>query len=435
MRKLIFIICLIIGISISTDAQKLLKYSGKYDNGMAVPGEADYTYYKEENTFKQIKQGRFRYTVKSKANDYRFNQSFIGNYHNDLKDGEWSYRINARDYFKNKDDYYSTGSISLVSKYKQGMPQGRWEFNSALKNRKRLSNGSKIEWDRYLAEETVKIIVNFNNGLLVDSVKILTNYGYELQGVFDKNGMCDKTWIYIEKETKTITEYSHGLKKSQKVISTKDNKEISNLVYTDDMKMHSQFVTQKSKDFAFEVDTFTMLRNHKDFMVSMIYNNIFNDDYFLYRYVPGDLIYYFEAPKFVSKLKGAYILYFDNKITNSQINRLSDLDKLEKKIIDINSKAQKISKSKTLSEDANNKVSVIYINAKNAKMYTCHASFIVNEMDIKKGIEKAKVNCERKYNVKVEIPNFKSKNEAIEYFIKTLEDILVASERNYEAIK
>ena len=402
---------------------------------MSIPSEATYTYYKDQNTSKEIKHGKFRYTVKLKDKDYRFYQSFTGVYYNNLKDGEWIYKLTIRDYFKDNQDYYLSGAISLTAKYHRGVPQGRWIFKSELKKRKRLSKGSHIEWDRYLPNDSIKIIVNFKDGMLVDSIKILTSMGNELEGVFDKYGMCDKTWIYIENGTKTITEYSHGLKKSEKVILVEDNKEISNFVYTDDIKMHSQFITQKSKDVAFKVDTFSILRNKKDFMVSMIFDNIFNNDYFLYRYVPGDLFYYFDAPKFNSKLRGGYVLKFENKITTSQINRLSELNKLEKKIIDFDSKTQKISKGKTLSADAKTKIGLIKLNAKNASMYTCHASFIVNEMDIKKGIEKAKANCERKHNVRVNIPDFKSKNEAIEYFIKTLKDMLHASEKYYEAIK
>ena len=434
MKKSLIIICCILGISVSALAQELQKYSGHYDNGMPVPAEAIYTYYKAKNNVDKIKHGKFRYTVKSKSRDYKFNQSFTGMYHNNLKDKEWLYRLNIRDYFKNKQDYYVSGAISLTAHYKKGVPDGKWIFISELKRRKRISAGSKNDWDRYLPEEIIKITLNFRNGMLVDSVKIHTSYGDELDGFFDKNGMCDKKWIYIENGKKTIIEYSNGLKKSEKIISVSDSKTISNKVFSDDIDMHAEFIVQKTQDLPFELDTFSILRNKSNFMVSMIFNNIFNDKYFCYRYIPGDLMYYFESSKFKNKIKGAYELNFSNRITDSQLKKLAERNRLESKIINVRRNAQKFAKGKTLSKDSDSKLKIINQNASKVRMYTCYASFIVNEMDIKKGMERAKANCERKHFIKIKTPNFISKNEAVEYFIKTLKDMLVVSEQYYESI-
>ncbi len=140
---LLFILCLFPLLQLF--GQPLQKHQGKLQNGFTDPGDVTFTYRVDEKTDQQVKQGNFRYSVKAKDDQYRFNHNVTGSYANNLKEGAWSYKINQKDFRLQHQGLYTTGTVSLDASYRQGFPDGTWNYQSVLKNRpgeKKQANGS-----------------------------------------------------------------------------------------------------------------------------------------------------------------------------------------------------------------------------------------------------------------------------------------------------
>ena len=434
-KSILLSIALILFLSLSLKSQEQKKYSGKYINGITEPAEATYSYYDSQNNLGKIKHGSFRYSVKSKNKNSRFYQNINGSFVHNFKNGTWNYKLNFRDYYKTADNFYETGVISLIANYKNGIPDGKWTFQSVIKKRKRLSKGAKIEWDRYLPETKINMQINFKDGILVDSVKIYSSDGVELDGIFDKKGFFDKNWIYKKGNIEEVTEYAHGLKNSITTKNILDGKTINTSIFADEIKRMEIYKSSKSiGELPFTVETNSLIKNKNLYLVKMILNKIYNDSYFIYKYIPGDKCYYFKGTNFVFDVKGAYELSFSNKITNAQIQKLMELNKVKNKIDNINNLSQKLLKTPNLQETTKNRIKTINYNTAKVKKIICLTSFVINQLDVKEGIKNAKINCNKKHFAKIDLPEFKTKEEAIDFFIDQSKKLLKESESHYEYI-
>lgn len=257
------------------NAQKPLRYEGPFNNGLREAGTASYSYILDENR-KQIFQGGFRYSVKVKETDYRFTQSFTGNYVAGLKNGQWEYNIATKDYRVPNSDLYETSEIQLTASYRDGIPDGKWKFKAFVQERKNVQNNGQISWLPFKTTKNIEINLNFKNGVLIDTVSINDKLGEYVDYILDENGFVRLLFNHTKNEQ---TLYVDGVVFEKRVGE-------SNIEKNPDFVVYSMLKNKKVSNV--KLDTLSMF-TLPNFTVAKILNGtIFNTNYFLFKYITGD---------------------------------------------------------------------------------------------------------------------------------------------------
>lgn len=181
-------------LSIITFGQTLKTFNGAFSDGKLQNGSAVYTYYEDPETHEYLKQGAFKYTFNGKGDYQGYNQTITGNFEKGLKTGTWTYSITMAD-FGNDNPYY-TGTVSLVSNYKNGYADGNWKEVRSYKTRKKYFSYSKYAWEAFGPVKNMTINMNFKNGFIVGEVNINDEFAnFKASGNYDNNSLCIGTWI------------------------------------------------------------------------------------------------------------------------------------------------------------------------------------------------------------------------------------------------
>ena len=182
--------------SSSLIAQTLKTYNGDMQDAILDKGKASYTYYEKGTEI--VKHGKFSYSWKDvqaiQVRDKKINVSLIktisGNYKDGLKDGVWNYAVRFTDYALNhaysgdysipSDNTYSTGSISMQSSYKSGVPNGNWSYTETFKTRYAIPKPYNTwVWSGYSKSNTITLKAQFNDGVLVGNFVYNNPYANE----------------------------------------------------------------------------------------------------------------------------------------------------------------------------------------------------------------------------------------------------------------
>ena len=176
-------------ISIVALSQKLKTFSGAFADGKSQNGNAVYTYYEDPETHEYVKQGLFKYIFVCKSGYKGYNQTISGSFDKGLKNGLWTYIITMIDF---GDDNYSTGTVTLVSNYKNGYANGNWKEVRSIKTRRR----NYYKWGLFGPLKTMNINMNFKNGSIVGNVNINDGFAkFKATGNYDNNSLCIATWL------------------------------------------------------------------------------------------------------------------------------------------------------------------------------------------------------------------------------------------------
>lgn len=275
MRFFLVFLSVLIFSSISF-AQKSLRYSGDFYNGMRIKGEANYSYYLDENNNK-IKNGSFRYSAREKTDTWRYSSSITGNFSKNLRHGKWVYVIESKDFEKSKEGYYYNISISLTANYNNGKPNGNWHFRTIKSQHKKEKRQNRWRNVGDTVIENVSIDLKWNNGVLVDSLGIIVHDVDEILAIMDSNGFM-KSISKKSKESKISADYDDYILKSKTI----NNKKIINEEYAayQVLKGDSELIKKKRRSLFYSNDC--KIDNY-------IEKYIFLNPQFLNNYIDGDL--------------------------------------------------------------------------------------------------------------------------------------------------
>ena len=321
---------LILSLSINTFGQTLKTFNGTYMDGRVPNGTAIYTYFEDATTREYIKQGMFKYS----NNTTGFVQTISGNFVQGLKNGVWSYLITLTD-LGTQNPYY-TGTVTLIANYKNGYANGTWKFNKSFKNRSKYYSSGQYKWKPYEPIKNKTIIMNFKEGELVGSVNINDEFAnFKAVGSYDNNGLSIGKWMINDLgwggNNKELTYKDNFLYES---ITRKNNGEVfaSSKTYIDE---YDNFIKAKGlsikerEESGVSIDTICgsdLCEATKG--IKEYFSHFLNDDYFLYKYIGGDLSY-------KGGFKGGCELNL--KINNyAELNNIQDYKTAEKYYTDKN---------------------------------------------------------------------------------------------------
>ncbi len=284
-------------------AQKLVTYNGAFDDGRLQNGNATYTYYEDPDSREYIKQGSFKYVFKGVEGYTGFDQIISGNFKSGLKNGLWSYTINMKDFGANNS--YSTGSVTLQANYKDGYAHGKWVEVISYKKRSKVLTRTGYAWGTWSQLQTSTIEMNFDEGYFSGIVTINDGFkNIKVNGKYDNESYADGTWMitspsgskeyvykdkcyyqFLERDNKgqivpQYMGYENGASQYQGIIKFEKEYELVKkaLSYSEAERIDN--------GYSFIDNTSWATTNIKDYT-----NSLLENQYFLYKYIGGDLSY------------------------------------------------------------------------------------------------------------------------------------------------
>lgn len=290
-RKITLALFIITAISVS--GQTLKSFKGPYADGKSPQGTATYKYYEDPETREFVKEGAFTYSFKGQ-NDYDgFQQTITGNYSKGLKHGTWTYKVNMVDC--KIGSYYHTGTITLVSHYKNGYADGNWKETYNDKARKKYYQYGQYKWTDYEPTGKFTTSMNFKNGKIVGDVAI-TDDEFKAIGSYDENSFAIGTWkitlldknqnIEIIYKDKYMTEL-FGRNSSGQIIDGSMN-------YKEDFALFNKvkaMTLREKENQGLELDTFCGNQNVATKYIDDYFDKMMSNDWFMYKYIGGDKTY------------------------------------------------------------------------------------------------------------------------------------------------
>ncbi|MBN2745504.1 MAG: hypothetical protein JXR34_02175, partial [Bacteroidales bacterium] len=205
---IILIINILIFVNFNSYSQRTETYEGSFLSGKPYPSVVRYGYYLGADG-KQIKHGSFRYLVKEKKEDMRMMHNFTGNYKHGQKEGKWEYTIKNKDIGNSQTKFLESAEIQLFANYKDGVPDGKWIYKSYITKRKKTIANGKEKFVDFQVIKNISIIINFSDGLLVDSAYILVNELDTIRFFADASGFVHGN--YRHSKTNEMLDFDHGL--------------------------------------------------------------------------------------------------------------------------------------------------------------------------------------------------------------------------------
>lgn len=292
-------------------AQKLVTYNGAYDDGRLQNGNATYTYYEDPDSREYIKQGPFKYVFKGLGGYTGFDQIISGNFKGGLKNGLWNYTINMKDFGTNNP--YSTGSVTLQANYKDGYAHGKWIEVISYKKRSKLLARNGYTWGAWGQLQTTTIEMNFVNGYYsgivtindgFKNIKVNGKYNTESYTDGTLESYADGTWMmtspsgskeYVYKD-RCYYQFLERDNKGQ-IVPTWVGIEYGQSIYQGIVKFEKEYeLVKKALSYSEEerIDNGYSFINEASWATTIIENytnSLLENQYFLYKYIGGDLSY------------------------------------------------------------------------------------------------------------------------------------------------
>lgn len=287
--------------------QKTERFDGEFYNGISIKGTANYTYYTDSNN-KNIKHGSFRYSAREKTDSWRYSHSISGSYDNGLKDGIWTYNLVSKDFDKDQYGYFFDVEVQLTAAYSKGNPQGKWQYHCLISKHKRIAKQGKFRNTDESITENINIALNWKNGVLIDSLIINDLLKQTISISMDDRGFLNGAYS-IETKSKIDTKnYEAGILAS----TIKGGIEETDVEYAAYKKLKSPESQVKKKKNS-------VLSQKPNDIETYLNKYIYNEVYFMSRYIDGDLLLITDKKfgDFIVKYKGLY--YFElSPILNSK---------------------------------------------------------------------------------------------------------------------
>ena len=329
----VYISSLFLIISGGCYGQSLKSYNGSFANGSNQTGQATYNYYEDSETKEYIKQGAFSYSLVGKDDNKGLKHTISGNYEKGLKHGVWTYKVVMNDYFMGYN--HGTGYITLTANYKNGLADGSWKYSSKTKTR---LYSRYTGWGPYNPENIVNTSMNFRKGRIVGNVTINEVGVLKVNGNYDQNSFSTGTWKmnFLDKnqtfeitfKDKFMTDFI-GRNGSGQILdgSTSLNPELNaerNQRYLD-LKGAS---LEELENAGYDLDTVC----HNSVPTKYIqdyFKYMMNKDWFLYKYITGDLTFERYKKYFPNSIPGGCNIVIE-KVNFSTFDNNRDYENAEK---------------------------------------------------------------------------------------------------------
>lgn len=272
-------------------SQALKNYRGPLENARPS-GISTYQYYEEPETYKRIKTGNFNYIYSGQDNEPGYKITISGKFMNGLKDGTWSYLIQMSDY-KNGSEY-KTGSITLISNYKNGYADGNWKEVRSIKTREKKYRLGQYYWEPFSVIKNLTINMNFKNGSICGAVNIDDDFAkFKLSGKYSNEGLAEGIW-----EIKDIawSQYKDLIYKDGLLYETifrESNGESSGVSkFHDQYEKYTQFRTMnefEKEEIGSSIDTICNENCAATSYLSEYFKKLLSYEYFPYSQIGGDL--------------------------------------------------------------------------------------------------------------------------------------------------
>lgn len=196
MKKLLFCIAMLFCTCMTMNAQGLKTYSGNFNmvvSGFHFPGKATYTY-KNANDGTRIYEGNFNFIRVTRPNVCY--DKVVGKYHDNLKDGLWTYTNKTIGTTEQLKVYYSNGMVD-----------GIYEYSKIEKNVTKKSFKGVFKNGVPVGAISGKLIQAYFNG---------KDYRFGIgDGVFtgqtDEKGLPDGTWKFTSQDYMYYEKWTHGV--------------------------------------------------------------------------------------------------------------------------------------------------------------------------------------------------------------------------------
>lgn len=265
---------------ISGAAQKTERFTGDFYNGIKINGTANYSFYTNEQNQK-IKHGAFRYSAREKSETWRYSHSITGSYSKGLKEGSWNYLLTSKDFEKDQEGHFYNIDVSMTAEYSNGYPNGRWVYQCKISKHKKENKQGRIRNTASQVTTDVHIVLNWKNGVLIDSLIIDDAFQQNISLVMNNNGFLDGNYHIKSKDQSKNknTIYEAGiLKKTYN--GSKSNLDTEYSCYTS-LPQASEKVKMTKE---------SLFKSKPKPISDYLNTHIFNSDYFMYRYIDGDKI-------------------------------------------------------------------------------------------------------------------------------------------------
>ncbi len=440
---IVFILGLYCLLSGNLTAQPVQKFTGKLANGFTDPGEMTYSYRPDPKTGEHIRQGAFRYSVKSKDELQRFSHNITGNYAGNLKDGLWSYKINQKDFVLQEPGRYTSGMVSLDAIYKMGLPDGRWRYESVLKSRDGAKENDKWVWGKQDSAQTVILEMNFRAGVLAGDLFVKDGNFVEVKGRFDDNGFFDGEWEWKYADSIITCHWEKGILLKREVKSMEGNT-LHLDIYTDfseQLKELSEAIEAKGaqvmREFPFRADTASYLTDTGFYLTRLLMHTLYHPQYFLYMQIPGDkgIAYDKQTYRIKYHLKGMYHINTKSSLTPIEIRQYRQMEDILSRMDSQIGYLYLMNREGKLKKEATEAFKLMEANISLARKYSCTADFLKFSTDFSTALSKAETGCSA-IAIKMEkLPGFKTREEALLYMAGQVSHLEQENQKLYTNIR
>jgi len=428
--------------AVTVYSQTLERHKGTLRNGFTDDGEVIYSYRPDPNTREHIKQGTFRYVVRARDDQFRFNHSITGHYSDNLKHGEWTYKINQKDFMLQHQGRYTTGSISVDTRYVMGIPDGSWRFESSLRSRDGRKVRDKWEWGRHDTLETVIVELQFTGGVVTGPFYAKNGSAWEVRGNFDDNGFFDGEWTWVYPDSTITIVWSNGLE--VRVIVTDSE---SNTLHHEQNDLAVRMIREYQKqvmeggnrrgEFPFTLDTISMLRTRSYMLTELLHNTVYHPQYTLLREITGDKAVFYDQRTYRMQftLRGMYRIEQKNRLTPAQLQsytRISVLlNRMETQMADV----YKMRREGRVNEKGNEVVRQMETNMSIARRYMCLGETLKLYLDTEEGVRASERSCAYHVVRLSNLPEFTTREAALQYIILRITELEKQQQALYQGLR
>ena len=441
MQQLILFTILLLS-PIFLNAQPLQKHQGKLQNGFTEAGDVTYTYRIDEKTREHIKHGTFRYTVKAREDQSRFNHYITGNFVDNLKDGAWSYKINQRDFRLQHPKLYTTGTVSLDASFSMGVPNGKWRYETALRSREGEKKQDRWTWGRYDTVRTVIVELSFTNGIITGPFYAMFEKEFEISGSFDENGFFHGEWVWSYPDSIITITWDHGLE-SGTVIKDSTGNILHIEQHDHSIKIIREYQllaaqrSEKVRDYPFSLDTVSLLSNPRYQLTGLLQNTIYHPQYFLHRQIGGDKTLYYDTQSYRMRqtITGLYVINQRNRISATQVQHYNRMEVLIKRMETQMAYIYQMRRDGKLKRQAGEAIRLMEHNISQTRKYACTGETLKLYLSLQDGLNAASVSCAYLGAFSEPLPDFRTKEAALQHFVEKISALEKENHTHYSNIR
>lgn len=428
--------------SLFLNAQPLLKHQGKLQNGFTDAGDVTYTYRMDDKTREHIKHGTFRYTVKAREDQSRFNHYITGSFIDNLKDGTWSYKINQKDFRLQDRRLYTTGTVSLDASYTKGVPNGKWRYETALRNREGEKKQDRWTWGRYDTVRTVIVELNFTNGIITGPFYAKVEKEFEISGNFDENGFFHGEWIWSYPDSITTITWDHGIESGTVINDGEDNilhieQHSHSINIIREYQLLAAQGSEKIRDYPFSLDTVSLLSNSRYQLTGLLQNTVYHPQYFLHRQIGGDKTLYYDTQSYRMQqtIEGMYVINQKNRISATQVQHHNRIEVLIKRMETQMAYIYQMRRDGKLKRQAGEAIRLMEHNISQARKYACTGETLKLHLSLQDGLNAASVSCAYLGAFSEPLPGFRTKEAALQHFVEKISALEKENHTQYNNIR